>query len=165
MGPCHPHCGRLTTGQTIWLSRQGRTIRKQNRHSQLPHGSRGVTLSWGTSHLAVEEALRTPQTHYAVIGCGAVGLAAGRWLQRKGFEATIYAKDVPPNTTSNIAGAQWDAGRLPANATPEFKDQYTRALPAGFITGRSSTWTAAHPSWTPSSHLKSSGDSGGWLAV
>lgn len=92
------------------------------------HGSRGVTLSWGTSHLAVEEALRTAQTRYAVLGCGAVGLATARLLQRRGFDVTIYAKDLPPNTTSNIAGAQWDAGRLPADVKPEFKDQYTRAL-------------------------------------
>ena len=34
------------------------------------HCARGVGLSWGTSHLAVEEALRTGQTRYAVLGCG-----------------------------------------------------------------------------------------------
>jgi glycine/D-amino acid oxidase-like deaminating enzyme len=69
------------------------------------HGGCGVTLSWGTAHLAVEEALKTNQTKYAVLGCGAVGLATARLLQRRGFEVTIYAKDLPPNTTSNIAGA------------------------------------------------------------
>src|SRR6185503_1851750 len=28
-------------------------------------------------------------------------------LQQRGAEVTIYAKDLPPNTTSNIAGGQW----------------------------------------------------------
>ena len=93
------------------------------------HGGCGVTLSWGTDHLAVEEALKTNQTKYAVLGCGAVGLATARLLQRRGFEVTIYAKDPPPNTTSNIAGALWgpvglfDSDKL----TPEFLDQLTRA--------------------------------------
>ena len=71
------------------------------------HGGAGVTLSWGTSHLAVEEAWRTGEKRFAVLGCGAVGLATAQLLLRRGAEVTIYAKDLPPNTTSNIAGAQW----------------------------------------------------------
>ncbi len=89
------------------------------------HGRSGVTLSWGTSHLAVQEALRTAERRYAVIGCGAVGLATARLLQRRGFEVTIYAKDLPPNTTSNHAGAVWDAD--PTDVAPEFRDLYVRA--------------------------------------
>ncbi|MGQ0763037.1 MAG: FAD-dependent oxidoreductase [Acidobacteriota bacterium] len=88
------------------------------------HGGDGVTLSWGTSHLAVEEALRTAQTRYAVIGCGAVGLATARLLQQHGFDVTIYAKDLPLNTTSNHAGAVWDAG-VPRDA--KVRDLYMRA--------------------------------------
>src|SRR2546428_9673368 len=34
------------------------------------HGGGGITLSWGTAQLAVEEALRSGQTKYAVLGCG-----------------------------------------------------------------------------------------------
>jgi glycine/D-amino acid oxidase-like deaminating enzyme len=34
-------------------------------------------------------------------------LAAARLLQRRGADVTIYAKDLPPHTTSNIAGGQW----------------------------------------------------------
>jgi hypothetical protein len=34
-------------------------------------------------------------------------LSAARLLQKRGGEVTIYAKDLPPATTSNIAGAQW----------------------------------------------------------
>jgi D-amino-acid oxidase len=71
------------------------------------HGGCGVTLSWGTAQLALEEVLRQATPRCAVIGCGAVGLATARLLQRAGTAVTIYAKDLPPHTTSNIAGAQW----------------------------------------------------------
>ena len=77
------------------------------------HGSRGVTLCWGTSHMAVDEALTTGKTRFAVIGCGAVGLATARLLQEKGFDVTIYARDVPPHTTSDHAEAVWDGGDNP----------------------------------------------------
>ncbi len=71
------------------------------------HGGGGVSLSWGTARLAVEEALQSGQQHFAVIGCGCVGLATACLLQQWGFNVTIYAKDIPPHTTSNAAGAIW----------------------------------------------------------
>jgi glycine/D-amino acid oxidase-like deaminating enzyme len=71
------------------------------------HGGGGITLSWGTSELAVDEAWKTGEKRFAVLGCGAVGLATARLLQLRGAEVTIYAKDLPPYTTSNIAGGQW----------------------------------------------------------
>ncbi len=86
------------------------------------HGGAGVTLSWGTSQLAVEEVLKSRDTNIAVIGCGAVGLATARLLQQRGLSATIYARELPPNTTSNIAGARWYPFDVfdSAVATPEF---------------------------------------------
>lgn len=71
------------------------------------HGGGGVSLSWGTAKLAVDLALQTEKTSFAVLGCGVIGLSTARLLQRKGFQVTIYAKDLPPETTSNIAGALW----------------------------------------------------------
>ena len=71
------------------------------------HGGGGVTLSWGTGELACREVDATGEKNIAVLGCGAVGLATARLLQDRGCNVTIYAKDLPPNTTSNIAGAQW----------------------------------------------------------
>jgi glycine/D-amino acid oxidase-like deaminating enzyme len=72
------------------------------------HGGGGVTLSWGTAYLAAELVRESGKTGTAaVIGCGVVGLASARTLQRRGFDVTIYAKDMPPETTSNIAGASW----------------------------------------------------------
>jgi glycine/D-amino acid oxidase-like deaminating enzyme len=71
------------------------------------HGGGGVTLSWGTSELATRLVREASTTRVAVLGSGAVGLATARLLQERGYSVTIYAKDLPPNTTSNIAGAQW----------------------------------------------------------
>ena len=69
------------------------------------HGGAGISLSWGTGALAADLALEQSDRRAAVLGSGAVGLAAARQLQRRGFEVTIYAMAVPPETTSNMAYA------------------------------------------------------------
>lgn len=71
------------------------------------HGGGGVTLSWGTGELACREVDATGIKDVGVLGCGAVGLATARLLQERGCSVTIYAKALPPDTTSNVAGAQW----------------------------------------------------------
>jgi glycine/D-amino acid oxidase-like deaminating enzyme len=71
------------------------------------HGGSGITLSWGTSKLAVDLGAPGHAGPVAVLGCGAVGLANARLLQEAGFAVTIYTKALPPETTSNIAGGQW----------------------------------------------------------
>jgi D-amino-acid oxidase len=94
------------------------------------HGGGGMTMSWGTANLAVEQAPAIgPSDAVAVIGCGGVGLATARLLQRRGAAVTIYAKDLPPNTTSNIAGAQWSpAESYDTDAVaPGFMDRFARA--------------------------------------
>jgi glycine/D-amino acid oxidase-like deaminating enzyme len=70
----------------------------------------------------------------AVIGCGAVGLATARLLQDAGRDVTIYARDLPPNTTSNIAGAQWAPYTVVDNdaRTPTFDRQHERAARFSF---------------------------------
>jgi D-amino-acid oxidase len=86
------------------------------------HGGCGVTLSWGTAELAADEVMRTREKRVAVLGCGAVGLATARLLQQRGLEATIYARDLPPHTCSDVAGARWYPFDLFdfKVATPEF---------------------------------------------
>lgn len=71
------------------------------------HGGGGITLSWGTAKLAVDLGAPGHTGPVAVLGSGAVGLATARLLQEAGYSVTIYTKDLPPNTTSNIAGGQW----------------------------------------------------------
>lgn len=94
------------------------------------HGGGGITLSWGTAHLAMELALQTSHKSCAVIGCGAVGLATARLLQDRGWQVTIYAKDLPPHTTSNIAGGQWSPTSVYDDAfvTPAFAQQFEAAM-------------------------------------
>jgi hypothetical protein len=67
------------------------------------HGGCGVTLSWGTADMAAKLALKTPHRKAAVIGCGVIGLTTARLLQDRGFTVAIYASDLPPNTTSDVA--------------------------------------------------------------
>ena len=92
------------------------------------HGGGGVTLSWGTAYLAADLVRESGKSGAAaVVGCGVVGLATARTLQRRGFDVTIYARDLPPETTSNIAGASWfpssviDAGRRTARWDAQFE--------------------------------------------
>ena len=93
------------------------------------HGGGGITLSWGTSHMAVDLGFAGPERDYAVLGCGAVGLATARLIQRRGGRVTIYAKALPPETTSNIAGGQWWPASVYDSkvATPQFMDQLVQA--------------------------------------
>ncbi|HEV7474597.1 MAG TPA: FAD-dependent oxidoreductase [Pyrinomonadaceae bacterium] len=118
------------------------------------HGGAGITLSWGTASLAVDLARdflqtntgpgpitigsrrqRTMKTrnaprHFAVLGCGVNGLSTARTLQRR-FDGTvtIYAKDLPPDTTSNIAGGFWSPTSVydPEAITAKFSEQFRLA--------------------------------------
>ena len=95
------------------------------------HGGSGMSLSWGTGFMAAEMAEVAARGHddsrAAVIGCGVVGLTTARQLQRRGFDVTIYAMTVPPNTTSNMSLA----GFTPTSGLVE-TDQRTRAWDAQF---------------------------------
>ena len=71
------------------------------------HGGSGMSLSWGTGSMAADIAVERDERRAAVIGCGVVGLTTARQLQRRGFDVTIYAMSVPPDTTSNMSLAAW----------------------------------------------------------
>ncbi len=102
------------------------------------HGGGGVTLSWGTASLAVDMARdfliarkAARPTRFAVLGCGVSGLSTARLLQRR-FQngpgtVTIYAKELPPDTTSNIAGASWSPTSVFETTTPKFNEQFRQA--------------------------------------
>ncbi|HEY0319670.1 MAG TPA: FAD-dependent oxidoreductase [Pyrinomonadaceae bacterium] len=93
------------------------------------HGGAGVTLSWGVASLAVEQARGVGQNRFAVLGCGVIGLSTARLLQRRGGTVTIYARDLPPETTSNIAGALWMPTSLynQQKVSSQFLEQFRRA--------------------------------------
>src|SRR5919106_6315104 len=67
------------------------------------HGGAGMSLSWGCASMATDLALPHSDRRAAVMGSGVVGLTSARELQRHGFEVTIYAATVPPDTTSNMS--------------------------------------------------------------
>ncbi len=94
------------------------------------HGGAGITLSWGTSKLAIQLGLPGHQGPVAVLGAGVMGLTTARLVQEAGFPVTIYAKALPPDTTSNIAGGQWSPfGHFREDAvTPEWRAQFAAAL-------------------------------------
>ena len=93
------------------------------------HGGGGITLSWGTGKLAVDLGAQGHTGPVAVLGSGAVGLATARLLQEAGFAVTIYTRDLPPNTTSNIAGGQWFPFLVsePEKRTAHFNQQFLAA--------------------------------------
>ncbi|HEX6278743.1 MAG TPA: FAD-dependent oxidoreductase [Pyrinomonadaceae bacterium] len=106
------------------------------------HGGAGITLSWGTAAEAVELVRghrpapvrgRAAQRRYAVIGCGVIGLTTAIMLQRRYQDGpgtvTIYAKDLPPDTTSNIAGGFWSPTSLfdQDEVTPEWISSFRRS--------------------------------------
>ena len=94
------------------------------------HGGAGITLSWGTSKLATDLGLAGHSGPVAVIGAGVMGLTTARLVQEAGFPVTIYTAEVPPDTTSNLAGGQWGpTGHYrQAAVTPEWRSQYRAAL-------------------------------------
>lgn len=112
------------------------------------HGGAGITLSWGTASMAVDllsepgavatgplrSSRRTTRPrHFAVLGSGVNGLSTARLLQRR-FQngpgtVTIYAKDLPPETTSNIAGGFWSPTSVydHERITTDFRDKFRQA--------------------------------------
>jgi glycine/D-amino acid oxidase-like deaminating enzyme len=108
------------------------------------HGGAGITLSWGTASLAIDfarnflgartfssaRAPRVRRPSFAVLGCGVNGLSTARMLQRR-FEGsvTIYAKELPPETTSNIAGGFWYPSSVydRSKVSPKFTEQFEAA--------------------------------------
>jgi len=93
------------------------------------HGGGGISLSWGTAQLAFEEIGDARNRDCAVLGCGAVGLATACLLQRRGRQVTIYARDLPPATTSNVPGCQWLPVSVydPFRASAEFEEMFLAA--------------------------------------
>jgi len=95
------------------------------------HGGAGMSLSWGTGSMAADMALAHSERRAAVMGSGVVGLTSARELQRRGFDVTIYAATVPPDTTSNmsLAGFTPTSGLLTqANRTPQWDAQFREAV-------------------------------------
>ena len=95
------------------------------------HGGSGMSLSWGTASMATDFAMAHTERRAAVLGSGVVGLTSARELQRHGFDVTIYAATVPPDTTSNmsLAGFTPTSGLVDNDRrTPEWDAQFRQAV-------------------------------------
>ncbi len=119
------------------------------------HGGAGITLSWGTSKLALDMGAQGHSGAAAVLGSGVVGLSTARLLQESGFAVTIYSKDLPPNTTSNVAGGWWYPVTLCDGqfVTAAFNEQFAKACKYAFE--RYQTMVGSHYGvrWSPSYQL------------
>ncbi len=93
------------------------------------HGGGGFSLSSGCAALAADLIADRSPANAAVLGCGVIGLTTARVLQERGWQVTIYAADLPPQTTSNVAEAQWTPTAVFARnqVTPAFMDTYRKA--------------------------------------
>lgn len=99
------------------------------------HGGAGMSLSWGTGWMAAELALEQESRRAAVIGSGVAGLTAARQLQRRGFDVTIYAMAVPPDTTSNMSLATFSptSGLVGIGGrTPQWDAQFRKAVDVAY---------------------------------
>jgi len=101
------------------------------------HGGSGWSLSWGTGNIASDLAIATGEKNIAVMGCGTVGIATARLLQRKGCQVTIYAKDFHPNITSSKATGTWSPSYTLIEhdkITPQFEATWKEACQYSFNT-------------------------------
>ena len=99
------------------------------------HGGSGWSLCWGSGQLAVKTALAGGEIDIAVIGCGALGLAAATLAQRAGARVTIYAKEWMPEVRSARATGIWSPDSriaLAGSVGPQFPAFWENMARASF---------------------------------
>jgi D-amino-acid oxidase len=95
------------------------------------HGGAGITLSWGCAQEVFDIVRKqgvAANDSIAVVGAGVMGLTAASLLLALNLRVTIYAKEFPPDTTSNVAGGQW----APSMVNHQDSVQFTRILRRAF---------------------------------
>jgi len=116
------------------------------------HGGSGWSLSWGSSSLAVEKAMKLGERNVAVIGCGALGMTSATLLQKAGAKVTIYAKERPPEVRSARATGSWTPdSRIALNSavSADFPALWERMCRTSFHTYESYLGMAGNPvEWT-----------------
>ena len=75
------------------------------------HGGAGITMSWGCAQtvlkLLTDQRAVLKDNKVAVLGAGVIGLTTACTLQNAGFDVSVFAEKLSPNTTSDVAGGQW----------------------------------------------------------
>jgi D-amino-acid oxidase len=112
------------------------------------HGGSGWSLSWGSSRIAVDQAMTFGGREVAVIGCGALGLTSAILLQRAGAKVTIYAKERPPEVRSARATGSWTPDSriaLTNSVAPDFPALWEKMCRSSFHTYESYLGMAGNP--------------------
>jgi glycine/D-amino acid oxidase-like deaminating enzyme len=94
------------------------------------HGGAGFTLSWGSA-LAAADLVRgaaPPHARVVVLGAGVIGLSTACVLLERGFRVRVRARELPPDTTSDLAGAEWSPDIVDRGATPAARAQFAQLL-------------------------------------
>lgn len=130
------------------------------------HGGGGITLSWGSSELAIRLAGSLSGVSCGVIGGGVMGLSTARLLQLRGADVTIYTEALPPNTTSNVAGAQWWPFSVFDNhrRTEKFGAQYIEAAAFSYQYFQRLVGPRMGIRWLPNYYLSHDPPKNGWIA-
>lgn len=94
------------------------------------HGGAGYTVSWGSALQASNLLRDVPRvaSGVAVLGAGVIGLSTARVLQERGFRVRIYARDFPPHTTSDVAGAEWSPDLVDRGADAADRKRFDEML-------------------------------------
>lgn len=99
------------------------------------HGGSGWSLCWGSAQSAVPLALADGIKDVAVIGAGALGLAAAITAQRAGASVTIYAREQFPFVRSARATGTWSPDSrvaMEGAVDPGFGDRWEAMARASF---------------------------------
>ncbi|MFL5308029.1 MAG: FAD-dependent oxidoreductase [Polyangia bacterium] len=94
------------------------------------HGGAGFTLSWGSAAAAADLVgdAGDRAAPIAVLGAGVVGLSTARILLERGWRVRLYAREFPPNTTSDVAGAEWSPDIVDRGVGPAARARFDRLL-------------------------------------
>lgn len=149
----------------------GFLVRRDERNGKIlvhnyGHGGGGMTLSWGSSELAVRCVESVSGKTCAVMGGGVMGLSTARLLQLRGAQVILYTKALPPDTTSNVAGAQWWPFSVfdDHRRTREFGEQYVEAVNISYRYHQLLVGDKWGVRWLPNYYLSDRPPLNGWIA-
>lgn len=128
------------------------------------HGGSGWSLSWGSAALALEKAMSKSPRSIAVIGCGALGLAAATTALRAGLDVTIYCKDLVQQARSSRASGLWTPDSriaMTKDAAPGFAQTWERMARISWKTYRDYLGLPGNPIEFRDRYMLSDGGPGG----
>ncbi|MEO1524267.1 MAG: FAD-dependent oxidoreductase [Planctomycetota bacterium] len=94
------------------------------------HGGAGVTLSYGCAMEVADAIGNCDKASVAILGAGVMGLTAARILAARGAFVSVYSESFTPNTTSDVAGAQWSPSYIEIGDSQ--RAQFNRILQRSF---------------------------------